>query len=507
MSTLVHDDPWGMTATAMPVAERDRLVGTSQQEAFWDHLQTRDANVLLEARAGSGKTTSAREGMWKLLEDKPNLSIRYCCFNKKIAQEFREKCPTDVSVGTMHAFGYEALRDSFGSNLDKNKTYTVLDGMKGGDKLPRYIRKAISSLVSQAKNHAIRPDDEDIYIRLEEFVIHFDLETWGQTDLVSEWSRKVIAKSAEMTSIVDFDDMLWMPTLHPVAFHSVDYLFIDETQDLNSVQHELVSRLNPYGRTVIIGDPFQSIYGFRGADHNSISNLRDNLDADVLPLTVSFRCPKSHVGLARQLVPDFEAAPDAIEGTINHASIDVIDHAQPGDMVLCRANAPIIKACLRALSRRQPAIVRGRAIGDTLNTVVRKIKGDTIPQFLRNLDIWKGRETAKLEARDGTEDAIEAMGDKAACIEAIGSTCGSPAEIPGVIETLFADDSAANRITFSSVHRAKGSEARNVTLIQIPYSQKRDKIRPPKPWQLDQRRNLEYVSKTRSLDTLTLIAS
>ncbi len=487
-----------------PIIRCQRLEGSPQQEAFWAELLDGSDHDLLEARAGTGKSTSCREGMWRLIEAGGNPSIRYCCFNKKIADEFAEKCPPGVDVGTMHRFGLQALQGAFRCQVDKTKSYTILDGIPGAPE-KRYLRKSIAMLVGLAKNHGLRPDDPDISGKLDDFAFTYDVETYRQADALYRMAAKVLARSAEMTALVDFDDMLWLPLLHPVKFPGVDDLFIDECQDLNPVQHELAGLLSGSGRTVIVGDPYQSIYAFRGADSESIPKLRDKLGAKVLPLTVTFRCPRSHVELARQLVPDFEAHPTAPEGELQTLNPECIDEAQPGDMILCRANAPIISACLRAIGNLQPAVVRGRAIGDSLGAIVRKLgETATVPDFVRELARWRSKEIGRLEAKDGTEDLIEAVEDRASCLEAIAGACNGPAEIPRLIDRLFADDDSNGRITFSSVHRAKGSEARSVVYIQVPYGQKRDRERPPQQWELDQRRNLRYVALTRSLHSLTL---
>lgn len=484
-------------------SDRKRLVGTSQQEAFWAELQDGTANVVLEARAGTGKSTSCREGMYRLLDRKSSLAIRYCCFNKAIADEFAEKCPGGVEVGTMHRFGLLALPSA---QIVGDKTYTLLDGMSGGKDLKRYIRKAIASLVSLAKNHALRPGDPANPHKLHQFIDVYDVEVWNRPDLVVSWADRVLIRSAQTTNIINFDDMLWLPVLLQPRFPSVDYLFIDEVQDLNPVQHEMAALLAGSGRTIVVGDPFQAIYGWRGADVDSMDRLRQQLDAKTMPLTITFRCPRSHVELARRLVPDFEAAPDAPEGILNETDEIGLEQVQPGDMVLCRANAPIVSACLRSITRRVPAVVRGRAIGDQLGHVVARF-GDvaTIPEFTRSLNAWRSMEIARLESRDGTDHLIEQTIDKANCLDAIASSCSSPSEIPGVIRQLFDDGKSADRITYSSVHRAKGSEAERVAYIQVPYSEKRDRDRPPQPWELDQRRNLRYIALTRSMDELTIV--
>jgi DNA helicase II / ATP-dependent DNA helicase PcrA len=507
MGLIASLDPAEAGSKLIPQPVRKRLAGSPQQEAFWAELQHGSGHLLLEARAGTGKSSSCREGMWRLLERDNLLAIRYCCFNKKIADEFEASCPPGVEVGTMHRFGLMALKAAFGSRLDQHKTYTVLDGMKGGPSLKRYLRKSIATLVSLAKNHGLNPHEPSTLESLDELAWIYDVETWRQQTAVLGWARDVLVRSLDMTALVDFDDMLWQAVLHEVRFPGVDLLFIDECQDLNPVQHLLAERLTGAGRTVIVGDPFQSIYAFRGADSESILKLREKLGAKTMPLTISWRCPQSHVRLAREYVPDFEAAPGAPEGTIESGNEDLMERALPGDLVLCRANAPIVAACMRQIGRRVPAIVRGRSIGDQLHAVLRKVgEVRTISDLIRGLSRWKAAEIGRLEAKDGTEALIEAVTDKAACLDAICSSCASPAEVPGVIAQLFADDDSAARITYSSVHRAKGSEARNVAYLQIPFGEARDKLRPPPRWELDQRRNLRYVALSRSFDSLTLVS-
>jgi superfamily I DNA/RNA helicase len=514
--TTDSDTPTPATATAtIPTpaptprparSERKRLEGTEQQENFWHELRTGSNNISLSARAGTGKSTSCREGMYRILEDRPRAVIRYCCFNKKIAEEFSAKSPKTADVGTMHSFGLQALGAACKPQVDQKKSYAILDGL-GGSELKGYYRRAIVKVVSLAKNHALRPGDELLPVRLDELVDRFSVECYRQRNLVIDRAQQVLEASAAMTALVDYDDMIWLPVLMDLSFPTIDLLFIDECQDLNPIQHELARLLSNSGRTIIVGDPFQSIYAFRGADSESIPKLQEKLGATVMPLTVSFRCPRRHVDLARELVADFEAAPQATDGRLEFGRPYLIDECGPGHLVVCRANAPLIGACLRKIANRVPAIVRGRSIGDTLLSVVRRLNDPlTIPDFTRMLEDWRYREILRLEAKDGADDLIEQTEDRAACLHAIASACQTPTEIPGLISRLFKDDEAQTRVTFSTVHRAKGSEAENVTFINIPYSATRDALKAPQPWELDQRRNLRYVALTRSLHSLTIVS-
>lgn len=488
---------------------RNRLVGTDQQEEFWNAVQEKGGgNLLLSARAGTGKSASCREAMWRLIEDRvayptPPI-VRYCCFNKAIADEFRSKCPPGVEVGTMHSFGFRACARAFGSKLEKQKTYLILDKLAGGSSLARKRRKSISRLVSIAKNRAFGPagDDASRSIQLPHFldlILAYDIDADRAPESIAKWAMDVLVESARMTKVIDFDDMLWLPAVHDLAFPSLDILFVDECQDLNPVQHALLPQLMAGGRAVVVGDPFQAIYGFRGADCQSVVNLKRRLGAVEFPLTRSFRCPRSHVELARELVTDFEAAPSNPEGVIDDAPLsDLLDVAAAGDLVLCRKNAPLVGACLRALSRRIPAIMRGRSIGEGLIDLVNAAEATTTATLVRSVREWEARVIDALEAKEASDDDIESIVDRAECVVSIASESDSVSDVIATIKSLFDDRDHADRITFSSVHRAKGSEARRVHFIDVPDGKPGEEL-------FGQRRNLRYVALTRSLDTLTFI--
>ena len=70
-----------------------------------------------------------------------------------------------------------------------------------------------------------------------------------------------------------------------------DHLLVDEFQDINAVQRALVRHWSAAGESLfVIGDPDQSIYGFRGADANCFERLRADLpELETVPLTVNYR--------------------------------------------------------------------------------------------------------------------------------------------------------------------------------------------------------------------------
>lgn len=498
----------------LPSAGKRLTHGTDEQQYIWERMLRSDANLLIEARAGSGKSAVCREGQHRLLEQDPGLAIRYAVFNKSNADEFRSSCPPGVDVGTLHAFGFGAIRKAFQSSLEKNKSYLILDQLPNAGKVPRYLRRPIAQLVSQAKNQAIIPPPtgdccDEIQASLTRLIDYYGINAYSQPATVAEVAQEVLSRSAEMTELVDFDDMLWMAGLYrdQVEFPRCDVLFLDEVQDLNPAQFAMLPGLCRSGRVVAVGDRWQAIYAFRGADVESMDTLSGILQRkpngmELGTLTVTWRCPRSHVNLARNYVNDIKAREGAAEGTIGNATeASAVSKYRPGDMVLSPTNAPLVGTALRLIQMRRKAFVRGRAIGDSLVSIVRACgEQRTIESLSLAVERWKNRELSRLCGKDGMEDVIEQVQDRAASVEAILSTCDSPGEVEGRITELFSESGpAGDCVLLSTIHRAKGLEAERVHLLEVPTRQAKTH------WEAQQQINLRYVALTRSLDSLTFV--
>jgi ATP-dependent DNA helicase UvrD/PcrA len=484
---------------------RPQVVGTEQQEQLWGELSTGDREVLVEARAGTGKSFSCREGMRRIASTRPGQRIRYAVFNKANADEFRSNCPRGVEAGTCHSFGLASLRNAFQPVIEKNKSYLLLDETEQGKRLPRWLRRAAAMLAGHAKGAGLSatPSRDELLA----LMLHYDINGYNREEEVIGWARKLVSRAAERTDLVDFDDMLWLPLIHDTPFPEIDVLFIDECQDWSHVQHRLIPGLAGAGRIVAVGDRYQAIYAFRGADPQSIPRLEKLLAESEsglaqLPLTVTFRCPQSHIALARELVHDIEAHPKNGDGIVETGfSLDrLAGQVQPGELVICPTNAPVVKAALACLAECKPAKVRGRALGDQLLAIVRQV-GDvaTMAAMAAGVQRWLGKELLRMSDREGVEDVIESLVDRAAGLQAVMESCESPGEVEFAVDRLFSDVDDSRSVMFSTVHRAKGSEASTVYLIDIAG-------RPPRQeWEAEQQRNLRYVALTRSKHRLVFV--
>ncbi len=491
--------------TESPPAVKRIERGSPQQEAIWAELRGGTSHVLVEALAGSGKSTSCAEAMHRLDH---RLSLTYCAFNKSIAAEFKAKAPANCRSSTMHSLGFAAVKEALGE--------VVINDFKTADLAEKYFprkwedkeaRYAAAKVVGLCKANLIDGSNAD---ELADLAGAYGIDLGPDGEDVLAVASELVRESREQAAVIDFDDMIWLPLVLGLRVRRTDVLFVDEAQDLNAAQQALAFRLCPDGRIVVVGDAKQSIYAFRGADAESIPNMRAKLGGTdrgitCMPLTVTWRCPRSVVRLANAIVPQLEAAPDAAEGEIRVVpESDVLKDLGPGTMVLCRTNAPLVSACYRLLREGIPAVVRGRDIGKGLLTLLVKLKAKSVPDMAERIDDYAVREREKLSKLRHPEPALIVLEDKVSCLMALSEGATSVDEIKARIDTLFSDQDESKAVTLSSIHKAKGLEQDDVVVLcpgLLPHPMAK------RPSEQAQEANLAYVAVTRAKRTLTFAGS
>jgi len=290
-----------------------------------------------------------------------------------------------------------------------------------------------------------------------------------------------------------------------------DVVLVDECQDLNKAQLNLVLKAaRQGGRVIFVWDRNQAIQGFAGADNNSFDNVVRASNAKEMPLSICYRCPKSHVEMARELVPQIESSPTAIDGTVKHIGMsDFYELPSFGDLILSRRNAPLIGTAFRLISRGVQARIRGRDIATGLVKLIKaadKVVIDNAGKFSESfpakLKISIRHKIDLLDQSPDSEALKESLQDQLDCILAFMS--GRPdiqtnEQLCTEIQKLFADDGAS--VWLSSIHRAKGLESDRVFILDAENIRANCRLH----WQREQELNLEYVALTRSKNELHLV--
>jgi len=322
---------------------------------------------------------------------------------------------------------------------------------------------------------------------------------------------------------IDFNDMIWLPIALNLNVYRYDLLLIDECQDLNRCQQELAVKAGR--RLILCGDTKQAIYGFAGADSQSMSRMTTQLKAtdrgcQVLPLTVTRRCGKAIVKEAKRIVPDFEAHESCCKGLVHTAKFKDTgdDKVAPlsescyrgyigdKDMVLCRCNAPLVSECFKFLREGRRANIQGRDVGQGLISTINKMKATDVAHLESKLSDWLQNEQRKENAkRNPSEARLIALQDRHDCLSCFMEEQQTVEEVIKRIKEIFTDDKHGEGIKLSSVHKAKGLEAKRVFILQpegatMPHPMAKSK------WQREQEMNLLYVAITRAIEELIYVS-
>jgi DNA helicase-2/ATP-dependent DNA helicase PcrA len=513
---------------------KEKKWSTYQDAGFAAVLDTH-SNLFAEAVAGSGKTTFIVEVCNRLPK---NLKSAFCAFNKAIAQELVNKLPKHVEAKTLHSMGFGAIRDNLGKAVHMEETKTALllsDVIKEDSDEYKASVAFYARLIGLAKNNLlISPVSKDTWQNLiNEYGLTlpesgFSIETLNtvfdrssdkscKRNLFNKFFRKIVE-----LPLIDFDDMLYYPAKYNWnCGKGLDVLCVDEAQDLNAAQSAMLETANKNGtRIIAVGDEKQAIYGFRGANSKSISELINKFSMKKVPLSITYRCSKSVVKLAQTLVPQIEAREGAPEGKVESLALanfmqNPAERCNHGDVVICRTNAPLVVlafALLKSNSGKKFRI-QGVELGQELSRLVgyltykNKLSDTDIEGFNQALASYESDMIKKYsEIKNNGQRYIEEMQDKLSVIQIASANSQSISGIKVALLRLFADTKDRNCILLSTIHRAKGLEV--VAEDNTCFILKTELLPHPRAtqdWELEQERNLQYVAYTRAKSNLTLI--
>lgn len=462
-----------------------------------------EGNLRIQAVAGSGKSTTL-----KMIAARAKGNIGMMAFSSAIAAELRKETPENVTVKTCHAMGYGPLIKKFGSKVKDrglSKTKTILSswGMfnpEGKSSIMRAnafsLRDEMDNLVSKIKVNLTDWNNEE---SVRKIIDRYGIDvTEDALDLLPQ----IMEKSKEEVKQIEFDDMMWLPIMYDLPLWKYDLLMVDEAQDLNNLMGEYTSRISG-GRVIIVGDFFQAIMGFAGANCDSFDVLGKRFECEDLPLATCYRCGSSIVEEAKKINPVIRAHESTGEGEVRRICKDKYEYdLEPGSLVIARRNATLVGPCFDMIKRGRKAVIKGRDIGVGLCTLIESIGGVNVSDFLDRMEEYRDEKLEKLMKRKNpSQSKIDYINDQCDVLESISDGCRDVSDMKNKINVIFSKDNG--EVTFCSIHKSKGLEAENVAILD--YERVRLFHEKMNEEDLRQEKNLEYVALTRAKKRLDLI--
>jgi len=460
---------------------------SSEQNAIFAHFASGEGNLVIEAFAGTGKTTTIKAAF----EHAPEARILYAVFNKRNQKEAEEKITDSrVEVKTLHSLGFAFIKRVWRNAKpdDEVETDRVLRACPQFRDNKEFIAELLK-LVGFAKNTCIQPTRADMASICEAQDIDPDFISHGLAVLEA-------SKVADAQGRISFNDMVWLPVAVGWVKPWYNLVCIDEAQDMNLPQL-MMARAASSGRVIVVGDSRQAIYGFRGAVQDGMQMMKVTLRASGAKLSTTYRCPKAVVKIAAEIVPDYKAADSAPEGEVGYVNGELAPLVKVGDAILSRLNAPLMPLALQLLRKNIPARIEGRDIGRQLIGMVRTMKASSVPHFMERVEAWLAKQIERLDRCKNPEKKIEATRDIADTLKALAQDAKSVSDIEARVNSLFQDSDSSSKpaVVLSSVHKAKGLEWNRVFLLS-------DTFRKGKTKEED---NIYYVAVTRARQALFFV--
>ncbi|HTH72734.1 MAG TPA: ATP-dependent helicase [Candidatus Pristimantibacillus sp.] len=263
-------------------------------------VEAADGPVLIVAGPGTGKTKTLVARIAYLIESgqaMPN-QILALTFTKKAAEEMQHRLKLSGAtqrphILTFHALCHELLGDG-GDFVTDAERLQLIKSLPRPKVLKDLSARELGLLISRSKN---QPAIEDPDI----------------AKVVRAYN-----KALGVQELRDFDDLLLgayeLLKEDAAARQRVQqryrFVLVDEFQDTNLLQYEILKLLLGHRNLFVIGDPNQSIYGFRGANETVFERFRADFPERVeIALTVNYRSAPQIVHLSNALFPD---APDLL---------------------------------------------------------------------------------------------------------------------------------------------------------------------------------------------------
>lgn len=411
---------------------------STYQENIINYVKNERGNLLVDAKAGSGKTSTLI-----LISDylkETGKSCLFLAFNKSIVEELKTKLNNPLcEVKTIHSTGltfirsylYRLHKQNYNLEINTSKVrelvkfyfdrdckQNVLDNNLedlGEDATKDLINKLIGELVKlvdfcrffMVNYHEPNQVINTMYKCCFELKKYKSIGIENFTEVIENTIDTIKDRfehpdidpiSNKPTYIIDYTDMVYFPLYYnmntPYSLKgNLQYVLVDEAQDLSILQQLFVKKLNNgLTRYIFVGDAKQSIYGFAGADTQSIENIKKNFTLQELPLNICYRCPEKVVKVAQYHVPTIEwnkqRDDEGIVKILNYEDFE--KNLKPNDIIIGRSNYRLLKLYKEfCLDKQMQIKFKNKGLVDTIIRDITSAILDYISKYnkFENIDV------------------------------------------------------------------------------------------------------------------------
>lgn len=250
------------------------------QEKIFEVLIKTNKNIVVQATAGAGKTTTILECLKFVPKFKRTI---FLSFSNAIVKELKSRVPVGVQASTLHSKGYQLLIKHFGDDVKKIEE-------------DKFFKKALFTFYKDKEKkekedfkNCYRIQDICSFVRMSLTSLEFekvkDICEYYNIDYTDELLKQSIQLLEEKETFrggIDFVDMLYLPVKLDIVDTKYDYIFLDEAQDLNECQYQFIMKLKSErgGRLIAVGDENQCQPG------DTLVTLRDGSVKQIKDLQV-----------------------------------------------------------------------------------------------------------------------------------------------------------------------------------------------------------------------------
>lgn len=394
----------------------------------------------------------------------------------------------------------------------------------------------LSHLFDLCRQRMVNFSDEDAIYETVEFYELFsslmDIPT-EIPDLLNKMLEMDIEWATE--GKIDFIDQLYVTYFRVMQkqwkvpyWNQFENVCLDEAQDLSRLQQLFISLIKrPKGRVIGVGDFFQSVYSFAGADCHSVDTLKRLYQMKEYQLPINYRCPQKHLRYVnREFEIPIQPRPDAPEGIMKQIEYENLhSFVEKGDCIISRKNADLCSAALMLLEHDKSVYIRDEKLVDKLISKIMSFKNsinslEDMDNHINNLRTEQQEAIAKrtekliekgivdneqVENTTFSDSAIDLLD----CVEILLKNYRSKSNsrndfssFVNYVRQMLNTKEKRGAIELTSIHQAKGKEWDRVFILndaRVFYEYAKT------PDQIQQEKNLSYVAVTRSKDTLYLV--